>query len=96
MGLSRFRPDAVPRDLIEQMLQAANWVPSRGDTQPWRFTVFSGEGRAELAELFVLAGGDPESARKRAFAAPVWISIGMVPARRSAASRHRGIAALTA
>ena len=82
MGLSRLKPDAVDRALIEQMLEAANWAPSHGDTEPWRFTVFAGEGRAALAEIFEGAIGEPEAARKRAFAAPVWISIGMAPARK--------------
>ena len=81
MGLSRLRPDAVDRRLIERMLEAADWAPSHGDTEPWRFTVFTGDGRERLAELFEAANG-PEGARKRAFAAPVWISIGMDPARR--------------
>jgi len=83
MGLSRLKDDAVPRELIEQMLEAANWAPSHGDTEPWRFTVFMGEGRAALAQIFGRAMKEPESARKRAFAAPVWISIGMAPARRA-------------
>lgn len=93
MGLSRLKPDPVDRALIEQMLEAANWAPSHGDTEPWRFTVFAGEGRAALAELFEKAhqedaANNPqacsrESARKRAFAAGVWISIGMVPGRKA-------------
>ena len=83
MGLSRLRDQPVDRALIEQMLEAANWAPSHGDTQPWRFTVFMGEGRAQLAELFALAMQEPEAAHKRAFAAPVWISLGMAPARRA-------------
>lgn len=81
MGLSRLKPDAVDPRLIEQMLEAANWAPSHGDTEPWRFTVFMGEGRERLADLFEAADGQA-GARKRAFAAPVWISIGMAPALR--------------
>ena len=83
MGLSRLGDQPVPRELIEQMLEAANWAPSHGDTQPWRFTVFAGEGRAQLADLFEKAGREDggshkrEAAEKRAFAAPVWISIGL-------------------
>jgi len=72
-GFSRLKADPVDRGLIERMLEAANWAPSHGDTEPWRFTVFSGDGREALAELFD---------RKRAYAAPVWISIGVSPARR--------------
>lgn len=55
MGLLRLKPDPVDRQLIERILEAANWAPSHGDTEPWRFTVFSGEGRETLAELFTAA-----------------------------------------
>jgi nitroreductase len=89
MGLSRLKPDPVDRGLIERMLEAANWAPSHGDTEPWKFTVFAGEGREVLAELFTKAyregkAADPnaqdhDGPRKRAFAAPVWISIGVSP-----------------
>ncbi len=81
MGLSRLKPDEVDRRVIKRMLEAANWAPSHGDTEPWRFTVFTGDGREALAQLFEAAHGQ-EGARKRAFAAPVWISLGMVPARK--------------
>ena len=81
MGLSRLKPDAVAPDLVERMLEAANWTPSHGDTEPWRFTVFTGDGRERLAELFEAAHGQ-DGAHKRAFAAPVWISIGMEPGRK--------------
>ena len=83
MGLSRLKDAPVERTLIEQMLEAANWAPSHGDTEPWRFTVFAGAGRAALAQLFEQAQSEAESARKRAFAAPVWIAIGMVPGRKA-------------
>ncbi len=33
------------------LLEAANWAPSHGHTEPWRFAVFRGEGRRRLAEL---------------------------------------------
>ena len=91
-GLSRLSTDLVDRRLIEHMLEAANWAPSHGDTEPWRFTVFSGNGREALAELFDNAHRDRQNGqlsldvkdghRKRVYAAPVWISIGMSPARR--------------
>ena len=91
MGLSRLKPDEVDRALIEQVLEAANWAPSHGDTEPWRFSVFAGEGRAALADLFERAMENPEAAHKRAFAAPVWISIGMAPARRADGSLQMSI-----
>ena len=91
MGLSRLSSEPVARAFIERMLEAANWAPSNDDTEPWRFTVFAGEGRETLAELFEAAqmedvangkaihGKEADGAHKRAFAAPVWISIGMAP-----------------
>jgi nitroreductase len=98
MGLSRLRPDPVERELIERMLEAANWAPSNEDTEPWRFTVFTGDGREKLADLFEAAyreiistdlrpRANDKDARKRAFAAPVWISIGMSPGLKEDGSR---------
>jgi nitroreductase len=33
-----------PRASIEAMLEAANWAPTHGKTEPWRFVVMNGEG----------------------------------------------------
>jgi nitroreductase len=46
-----FRPDPVPRDLIEQTLEAAVWAPNHRLTEPWRFTVVQGAALEQLAEL---------------------------------------------
>ena len=89
MGLSRLKPDAVPTELIEKMIEAADWAPSHGDTEPWRYIVFTGDARNELAEAYAAAYRadhadkiDPvaeQGYRDRAFDAPVWIAIGMEP-----------------
>ncbi len=39
----------VPRDLIEELFENANWAPTHGFTEPWRFKVFTGDARRELA-----------------------------------------------
>lgn len=44
-----YTPRVVQRDIIEQLLQNATWAPTHGMTQPWRFTVFTGEGRVRLS-----------------------------------------------
>jgi len=31
----------VPSDIVDQMLEAANWAPTHGKTEPWRFVVMS-------------------------------------------------------
>lgn len=47
----QFTERLVHRELIEQMLTNAIWAPTHGKTQPWRFKVYTGEGRAKLAEI---------------------------------------------
>ena len=35
----RFKPDPVPKDIIEKVLEAARNAPSAGNSQPWEFVV---------------------------------------------------------
>jgi nitroreductase len=41
--------EPVPEDVINQMLENANWAPTHKFTEPWRFTVFTGAGLSALA-----------------------------------------------
>ena len=34
-----FKPDAVPRTVLQSMAEASRWAPSSGNLQPWRFYV---------------------------------------------------------
>jgi len=87
--LARLKPDQVDREIIEKMLEAANWAPSNGDTEPWRFTVYTGDSRVKLGDAFAEAyrqdAGDDfkqvtfDSYQDRGTSAPLWISIGMTP-----------------
>lgn len=89
MGLGKLNQDPVPEPVIQRMLDAADWAPSHGDTEPWRYTVFTGDAREKLAEAYAAAyradhvdNFDPvgeQGYRDRAFKAPVWIAIGMTP-----------------
>jgi nitroreductase len=38
----------VHREQLEAMLEAANWAPNHGQTEPWRFKVYTGEALKEL------------------------------------------------
>ena len=78
----------VEKAHLDLMLEAANWAPSHGQTEPWRFSVFTGEGRRVLADAFVATyrtitppeKRDPNGENvqvQRAFTAPAWISLGM-------------------
>jgi nitroreductase len=80
----------VERAHITQILEAANWAPSHGKTEPWRFVVYTGAARQQLGAAFGSAfrllnpqhapGSEGEQAQiKRAWQAPVWIALGMHP-----------------
>ncbi len=38
-AVRRLRPDPIPEDVLERVLQAACWAPSGGNQQPWRVIV---------------------------------------------------------
>lgn len=38
-SVRRFRPDPVPRAIVEELIAAAGWAPSPHGRQPWRFAV---------------------------------------------------------
>ncbi len=48
---AQYSGEAVPDEIVEQILENANMAPTHKRTEPWRFIVFSGEGRKKLAEL---------------------------------------------
>ncbi|RYY90053.1 MAG: nitroreductase [Chitinophagaceae bacterium] len=41
----------IPEDVVRQIVENATYAPSHGNLQPWKFVVFSGEGRRKLAEF---------------------------------------------
>ena len=43
-----FTPDVIPDQEIKDILESANWAPTHGFTEPWRFVVFSGSSRQIL------------------------------------------------
>ena len=44
-SVRRFRSDAVPREVIEQLLECAVRAPNHKLTEPWRFAVLTGRPR---------------------------------------------------
>jgi nitroreductase len=59
-NLIRSRRSVFPKDytdervsdtIIQAMLENANWAPTHKFTEPWRFIVYTGEGRKKLADL---------------------------------------------
>ncbi len=49
--IKRYTAEAIPRDVIERILDAAVWAPNHHLTEPWRFTVLTGAAKDHLAEL---------------------------------------------
>lgn len=91
-SVGKVKQDAVPQELIEQILEAGTWAPNHRNTEPWRFFVMREEGRellgGALADIAVSkASGKTEeelaalreSAHNNAKRAPVVIGVAVVP-----------------
>jgi nitroreductase len=69
-SVRRYRPDPVPRETIELMLECAVRAPNHKLTEPWRFAVLTGEAKASLGEIKarhrLKRYDDPASAEARA------------------------------
>ncbi len=59
---------SVPRELVEQLCELAQWAPNHKRTWPWRFALAEGDGRARLGEVIATAmearGDEPEKVAK--------------------------------
>lgn len=42
--------EMVPSEVIERMLDLANWAPTHRNTEPWRFKVYSGNAMNKLLD----------------------------------------------
>ncbi len=89
-SIGRLKPDPVPKELVESVLESAVHAPNHKITEPWRFHVFEGKGRgefararAEMARLMAEEEGEDEELipgrvsreRKKAFRSPVVIAV---------------------
>lgn len=88
-SVRRFRPDPVPRPVVEGLIEAAGWAPSPHGRQPWRFVVVTNPATKEALadamgaawmEQLALDGQDEAvvaarlaGSRRRLLAAPVLI-----------------------
>ena len=52
-AVRRLRPEPLPDDVRDRILQAAAWAPSGGNVQPWRLVVVEDEDkRCSLGDLY--------------------------------------------
>src|SRR4051794_20632226 len=80
-----------PRELIEEILEAATWAPNHRLTEPWRFTVLTGPAREALGEAMarskvarLVETGEPWEAdfartKAKAMRAPVIVALAVEP-----------------
>jgi nitroreductase len=48
----KFKPGSkVPDEVVEQALYNATWAPNHGNTEPWHFRVYKGDGLVKLNEF---------------------------------------------
>ena len=89
-SMGRVKQEPVPKELVERILESAVHAPNHRLTEPWRFHVFTGKGRGELARVRAeiarlqaeaegeseeMAAGRISRERKKAFRAPVVIAV---------------------
>ena len=55
-SIRAFKPDSVPKDIIENIIEQALRAPSWANTQPWEFLVVSGKSLKEIQDGFVARG----------------------------------------
>ena len=46
-----FTGEQIPDSLVLDLLSTANWAPTHGYTEPWRFVVFTGASLAKFAKF---------------------------------------------
>jgi nitroreductase len=52
-SIRAFRPDPVPRTILEEIMLGALWAPSWGNTQPWGFAIVGGGTLDRIKEEFL-------------------------------------------
>jgi nitroreductase len=90
-AIKQYQDKPIPKEWIEELLDAAHWAPNHHLTHPWRFHVFTGEGRERLVgarQNAVRAAaerkGEPvseenlEFARQKCYSAPAIVIVSMV------------------
>ena len=69
-SVRQYKPDPVPREILQRVLDAANWAPSGMNMQQWEFIVVTGATKNQLSDSFYMvaqaysAKMDDESRKK--------------------------------
>ena len=62
-SIRKFRPDPIPRNVLEDLLETARWAPSWGNTQPWEIYMITGEPLEAFRKANVAGMGNGEPLR---------------------------------
>lgn len=94
-SIGKTAPEVPPRALIEAILDAATCAPNHHHTEPWRFYVLSGEGRAAVGEQIAAAMTARDESEKTVekwrtalLRAPYVIVVTALPGRHEAETRE--------
>ena len=77
----------VPLEVVRELCALASWAPNHKKTWPWRFALFSGDGRARLgetmtADMVAIGFGDEvkrDKTRVRYLRTPATLVVGCTP-----------------
>jgi len=85
-SVGKVKPDSLPRELIERLLDAGNQAPNHYTVRPWRFFVLSGDARKKLGDVMAASQKDRfpdipqegmDKTRALPLRAPVLIALGV-------------------
>lgn len=48
----KFKPDPIPKNVLEDLLYAGIWAPNHHLTEPWRFVVIGEAAKLTLSERY--------------------------------------------
>lgn len=51
-SIRKYKPESVPRTVIEEIIKAGMAAPSSKNRQPWKFVVVTGKSKEEALEVF--------------------------------------------
>lgn len=52
-SIRKFKPDLVSKEVLEEVIQIAQWSPSYKNTQPWEVIVLSGAKKEDLTRMMI-------------------------------------------
>lgn len=57
-SIRSFKPDPVPKEILEKIVESALLAPSWSNTQPWQFAIVSGNMLEKIKQAFIEKAGE--------------------------------------